>query len=618
MTLKVLIYCDDHGTGGAALATHRLALGLRARGHTVLYAQTPVDTPAAAERTAAGIHAVPLPYDTLVHLLPLIDDVRTPTALLLEHGPDLVLFSDSLVESSLGAKEAAALLGIPYVTVKHLVQPVSLYSADPAMRARVERSIALSVRTVTVSDHNRAILAGHFPAQAARLTVIRNSVPALYFTPPAPDNRAAVRRELAIPDGALAVITAAALVQRKGFVHLARAIRVLQNQGTLDRFVFVWAGRPEDSFAEPLWEVLERFGCTRHIRRTGFRSDMARLLDGMDAMVLPSEQEGLPLVVLEAMAKGLPVMATAVGGTPEALGSEGGEPGGVPGGVLLPDPQADPDAAVSAMVRTLNAWAGAPAVRRAVGEAGRAVAASGFTAAAMLDRYDALLRLAAFPPGDYIAPSLPVIKPDWAFPFLTPQPPAADAAVPHNVYADRRYLRIPMLNRDECLIVHANARRFAGRPALEINGGIGWTSAHLAFAGVRLDLIDPVLSLAEFRLPAAAALARAPYPVRLSSSTPPTAIDEFAAESGTRWNLFLIDTRRDPGLSPHPHVAACVRHAEADAMLFLAGADRATLHWLQEQGWHVGIHRTAGPLGIAWRGAVEPVDHIPDPAVAWP
>jgi glycosyltransferase involved in cell wall biosynthesis len=73
----------------------------------------------------------------------------------------------------------------------------------------------------------------------------------------------------------------------------------------------------------PLRESLERqiaaAGLEGRFILAGFRSDLDRLLPNLDLMVLPSFSEGLPNVALEALAAGVPVVATAVGGTPEVI-----------------------------------------------------------------------------------------------------------------------------------------------------------------------------------------------------------------------------------------------------------------------------------------------------------
>ncbi len=64
---------------------------------------------------------------------------------------------------------------------------------------------------------------------------------------------------------------------------------------------------------------VEQLGIAENIRFLGMRADVPRLLSVLDAFVLPSLSEGLSLALLEAMASGKPVVATAVGGTPELV-----------------------------------------------------------------------------------------------------------------------------------------------------------------------------------------------------------------------------------------------------------------------------------------------------------
>lgn len=67
---------------------------------------------------------------------------------------------------------------------------------------------------------------------------------------------------------------------------------------------------------------IDRLGLTRHVRPLGPRNDVAALMAAADLLVLPSAFEGLPLVLLEAMSIGLPVVATDVTGSTEALGGD--------------------------------------------------------------------------------------------------------------------------------------------------------------------------------------------------------------------------------------------------------------------------------------------------------
>ena len=111
----------------------------------------------------------------------------------------------------------------------------------------------------------------------------------------------------------------------------------------------------------------------------GWREDVPALLMHADMYVLASYTEGMPLSILEAMAAGLPVVATAVGGVPELVQD------GVTG--LLVPPR-DPQALAGAMSRLVKD----PALRRRMGEAGRRRVEEHFSFDRMVQQYEDLYR----------------------------------------------------------------------------------------------------------------------------------------------------------------------------------------------------------------------------------
>ncbi len=104
---------------------------------------------------------------------------------------------------------------------------------------------------------------------------------------------------------------------------------------------------------------------------------MADWYDAADIFVLTSHLEGMPLSIMEAMAKGLPVVASAVSGIPEELGDTG---------CLLPDPSVSPGKTVDALAHTLSRWSSDPELRARVGAAAHARADHMFREARMIKR----------------------------------------------------------------------------------------------------------------------------------------------------------------------------------------------------------------------------------------
>ena len=124
--------------------------------------------------------------------------------------------------------------------------------------------------------------------------------------------------------------------------------------------------------------MIDRIGATREIHLIGRTSTVQHYLDAADMFVLPSMFEGMPVSVMEAMAKGLPVMATAVSGTSEELGATG---------VLLPDPTVDSERTVASLADALEGWALDEELRREIGADCRRRAERMFTRDRMVADY---------------------------------------------------------------------------------------------------------------------------------------------------------------------------------------------------------------------------------------
>lgn len=613
---RVLIYTDDPGEGGVAIYVSRLAVGLAGLGYSVAVAQSAARTPGLVA-SRPGIEHLWIPFDTRLDPQRNLTDTETAAQLLGRARADVVVFANCAPLSQVAATVAAADRGIPFVIVEGFVAKPGPLLPPQAWMLHYQRLLYERARAVVaVSQDNLALLRGHFGLHARKGEVIHNGRPADFFRPPDAAARLRIRSELGIPEDAVVSLTTARFAEVKGFGHQIAALRQLRNEPAWDRLRFIWAG--EGPLREACLRELRDAGLADHVTVPGHVDDVAGLLDAADVFVLPSHCEGMPLSIMEAMAKGLAVAASGVSGIPEQMGSTGS---------LLPDPNVDAAATARALADTLAGWVADPAGRQACGAAARERAATLFREDRMLRQTASVIERAVLPAGEYAAPGLEMVRLDRHFPHRVPASPETLVwehlrdDVPHTFFIDERAPGTGFLNRDESILLFNIARQFRGRRALEVGCWLGWSAAHLAAAGVVLDVIDPALSNPMIRQSVTASLESAGVlqRVTLHAAASPAAIDDLARQGG-RWSLFFIDGNHE---APHPlfDTATAVEYATPDAAVVfhdLASPDVSqALDYLQARGWQVRLFHTAQIMGMAWRGDVVPPVHLADPAVAW-
>jgi glycosyltransferase involved in cell wall biosynthesis len=175
------------------------------------------------------------------------------------------------------------------------------------------------------------------------------------------DHRSAIRAELGLTDEEFVVGTVANFRAQKDYPNLLAAARLLADRGVPVRIVAVGQG-PQEAETRARHASL---GLGDRVLLTGRRDDAVAVMGACDAFVMASSNEGLPVAIMEALALGLPVVSTAVGGIPEAI-TDGVE------GLLVPP--RDPAALAGAITRVATD----PALRAGLA---RGAAAAG-------DRYD--------------------------------------------------------------------------------------------------------------------------------------------------------------------------------------------------------------------------------------
>jgi glycosyltransferase involved in cell wall biosynthesis len=232
---------------------------------------------------------------------------RTVARIIRQHGYDLV--HTHAPRSALVGRAAAALAGVP--VVHHVHSPTandSTHKWGNRINALVERVSLAHISGVIAVSAAMGRYARRLGIPARNVHVVHNGVPT--------QGPLTCRRP---PDATWTLGTVALFRPRKGLEVLIQAIAVLRD---LDRPVRL---RAVGGFETPAYEaeihaIVDRYGVADLIDWVGFVQDVGAELAQMDLFVLPSLfGEGLPMVILEAMAAGVPVVATRIEGVPEAI-----------------------------------------------------------------------------------------------------------------------------------------------------------------------------------------------------------------------------------------------------------------------------------------------------------
>ena len=170
----------------------------------------------------------------------------------------------------------------------------------------------------------------------------------------------------------------------KGYDFQLDAIAQLRESPAWKNLYFIWAGSaPKGENIQPqLEQRVCELGVSKRVRFLGERQDIPELLEASDIYILSSRAEGMPLAIMEAMAKGLPVIASAVSGIPEELGETG---------KLLPNPNTNPEGTVTELISTIQAWVMNSELRQGVGRDCKQRAEQLFKEEIMLNRYLSLI-----------------------------------------------------------------------------------------------------------------------------------------------------------------------------------------------------------------------------------
>lgn len=364
--LSVVHLCAPAHVGGLERVVQGLATEQRAQGHTVrvLAVVEPgaVVEPFAAPMEAAGVEVRVLWVPGRAYLR----EVREVRAVLRDWAPD-VLHTHGYRSDLLhgwGARRA----GIATVSTLHGSSRMG--GISHVFEWIQERALGRFDAVVAVS----APLVDALAARGVSRERI-HMVPNAWTPPEGPLARGASRGELGVDGEPLVIGWVGRLIPVKGVDVFIEALAAMEQDGWVARIV---GDGPERAAAEARARAL---GLAPKVRFLGAIPDAARLFSGLDLFVLSSRSEGTPMVLLEAMGEGLPVVATRVGGVPDVL-REPRE-----GWIVPPE-------APGELARALDEAVASAEHRRSRGAAAKAHVEASFAQPAWIRRHDEVYRAA--------------------------------------------------------------------------------------------------------------------------------------------------------------------------------------------------------------------------------
>jgi glycosyltransferase involved in cell wall biosynthesis len=382
--MRVLFLSTSMGMGGADSQLLSAARELRARGHEVMIVSLTPLGPMGLEARAAGIPTESLEMRRgfpdpggLLRLARLVRSWR----------PDVV--HSHMVHANLMARALRLLAPVPVLvsTIHNIYEGGRLRMAAYRWTNRLVDHMTI----VSQAAFDRFVAERIVPPEILR--VVPNGVDTGRFRGLPPGTREAVRQSLGLGDE-FVWLAVGRFEVAKDYPSMLRAFAEVRKQEPRAALVLVGRGSLQ---AET--EALARELGVTGVRFAGVRGDVPEVMSAADGYVMSSAWEGMPMVLLEAAAAGLPIVATRVGGNHEVVLQE-------ESGLLVPP--SDPAALAKAMLRLCRM---PKAERRGMGERGREHIRANYDLTRVAERWEGLYLEVLARKGLALAARLPADEP---------------------------------------------------------------------------------------------------------------------------------------------------------------------------------------------------------------
>lgn len=236
-------------------------------------------------------------------------------------------------------------------------------------------------KVIAIGSEGAGVLTDQVGIPKRKVLIMRAGVDVAKFN----ESRSDARSTLGLSEGDRVITIVARLYPEKNHILLLNAFKQVMNYSgdfnapgsSRGHYRLLIAG--EGTQRQRISDEIARLGLQDSVQLMGVRRDVATLLVASDVFVLSSDREGLPIAVLEAMAAGIPVVATAVGDLPSVVEDS------VTGRVV---PPGDANAMAAAISDILSD----PDRAREMGQRGREIAASKYSLQATINQYEKLLQ----------------------------------------------------------------------------------------------------------------------------------------------------------------------------------------------------------------------------------